>query len=75
MHTFECGNAVIVHNGDYSGNVEIRVINRHSVYAAIEIPSSVLFQFVAEAVRQRKISKIGNETTGELLGLPENICK
>ncbi len=53
----------IVHRGDMSGELEIR--NGDTV---IKMPSRVIFELVADYLRDRRISVLEQATTEELLG-------
>lgn len=65
MHTTEIDDAVFNHNGDYSGNVRITDENGN----VCEVSFDALKGFVAEYVRQEKISKLENAWYDEVLGL------
>jgi hypothetical protein len=67
-HTTKYGDITFIHDGDYSGVVEI-VRNNAAIYQNIMIPCETLFQFVANAVREKKIGKLEQSNYDEILGL------
>jgi hypothetical protein len=62
-HTTNHGGTRFIHNGDYSGEVEIQ----HSDQEAVWVPFSDLLQFVADYVRQEKIAKLEQASGREVL--------
>lgn len=79
MHTTRSHKGwVFLHNGDFSGNVQLRKIdpntdeveekdNRH---VEVEVPSEVLIHFAAEVVRSRRMSDLEQATPEQILDLP-----
>lgn len=66
MHTYHCNNDIAIHhNGDYSGEAEIVTSNG----TTIKIECKDLFTFVADAIRQAKISSLEQQETEEILGI------
>ncbi len=68
MHTTNIENFTFIHNGDYSGNAQIQ---RESWERPVYIPCSVLLEFAAELVRNRKIEALEQADAAELLGLKQ----
>jgi len=73
MHTFERTlkdkKFYIQHNGDFSGDVAINVVENYpkkETYSLI-VPMDLLLDFVAEYVRYNKIDKIEQADTEQLL--------
>ena len=66
-------NVVILHNGDYSGEVIIRKLrndgNRDENVGEIVLQLEDLLEFVCSYVRSEKISKLEQATPEEILGL------
>ena len=66
-------NVVILHNGDYSGEVIIRKLrndgNRDENVGEIVLQFEDLLEFVCSYVRSEKISKLEQATPEEILGL------
>lgn len=66
---------VAIHDGDYRGEVILRQIRRRPapegdvILKEIAVPSSVLFGYVASAVRHLKTVQIGDATDNEILGI------
>lgn len=69
MHTFKTDKTVIHYNSDMSGNV---VLTNKETGNEIEIPCSDLLDFVAAYIKERKISRLENMETIEILGIPEH---
>ena len=72
MHTFKTTNANFICNGDFSGSVTIISNNLTcgiNEDGNFEIETSDIFDFVAEAIRNKKVSQAESMTTKELLGL------
>lgn len=68
MHTFEKGDWVILHNGDFSGFVEIKHMQHDHVLGSMKVPFAVLEALVAEKVRQDRIAELEQAAPSELLG-------
>lgn len=71
MHTFmykdpDGVGVVINHNGDYSGDAQVRVSTPGGDAVSIEIPCNALISFCGEAVRGKLISAL--EDTELLMG-------
>ncbi len=66
MHTTKIDAFTFTHNGDFSGNVEIR---RTSWERSVFVPACDLRAFVAEMVRAEKLRAVEQATPAELLGL------
>lgn len=67
MHTVHFGEYTTFHyNGDYSGDV---IIKRHGISDSGEmrLPIDALEFFIAEAIRARKIEKLEQATTKQIL--------
>jgi hypothetical protein len=64
MHTFQGNSCHINYNADYSGSCYIA-----SEDIEIQIDINDLFDFVAEAVRNSKMSVLEDAKTKDLLGL------
>ena len=64
MITFECENSIFHYNSDMSGKVIII-----SVGNEIEINGKDILDFVANYVRDRKISMLESEDTNKILGI------
>ena len=63
MHTTEIGKTLFIHNGDYSGDVTIKVKKGDE----IKIPLDDLLEFVGGYVRDQKISKLEQMSGKEVL--------
>jgi predicted glutamine amidotransferase len=74
MHTYNTKNMSFIHNGDFSGDVLI-CSNKLDYGISDErdekfkIPMDELLDFVAEAVRSKKISELESMTAKQLLGI------
>jgi len=68
MHTFEHGNWVVNHNGDFSGFVEIKHMQHEFVLGSMKVPFAVLECLVAEKIRAEKIAELEQMSAVELLG-------
>lgn len=64
MHTTNIGDTTFSHNGDYDGIVEVRRLG-----GILSIPFEDLKEFVAEHVRTKRIGKMEDATTDEILGI------
>lgn len=62
-HTFKGESCTIIHNGDYSSDVQIIGITGQSVVVSVED----LLMFAAEYVRQEKITKLEEADWREIL--------
>lgn len=69
MHSFNSEGVTIHHNGDLSDDVYIERLGVSHVPESIKIPAKVLLDFVAGYVRDKRIGKIENMSTEEVLGL------
>ena len=67
MHTFSEGDYVILHDGDYQGEVIIR--DNKEPFGEVVVPAALLRGFVAKQIRQNKISKLEQLSDNEVLGL------
>ena len=68
MHTVEIDGYAIPHNGDYSGDAIIQPPKGKE----ITIPCAVLFEFVGQAVIDRRVSELEQQTGIEALGLVDD---
>jgi len=68
MHTFEGKKTRIFYSSDLSGDV-IVVVSKETTLE-MEVPGQDLLDFVAEHVRQQRITQLEDMTTEALLGLP-----
>jgi hypothetical protein len=75
MHSTTLRNYTILHHGDYSGDVEIVRHVEDPLEAdanfRVTVPADILFRFVADAVRLRRISQLENMTDQQILGLKD----
>lgn len=71
MHTFKGQSCVILHNGDYSGDATIRVLNTEEteVKAEVIISCNDLFEFVAAYVKDEKMGQIEKADFKQLFGI------
>jgi hypothetical protein len=67
MHSFDVGKITFLHNGDFSGDVQIVMPPVHGVRAGLHVPFAALKALVAKYVRQEKISALEHSTDDELL--------
>mgnify|MGYP000974529593 CR=1 FL=1 len=72
MYTYKTKNAAFICNSDFSGSVKI--VGNNSTCGInedgkFEIEISDLLDFVADAVRDKRISDIENMNTKDVLGL------
>lgn len=65
MHTFNSAGVTIHHNRDTSGNAIISDASGKQ----LTVPCAVLFKFVAEIIRSRRIARIEQLPANALLGL------
>jgi hypothetical protein len=67
MHTttLHGSTALILHHGDYQGDVTIR----DSADRTVHVPADLLRQFVANQVRGEQIGRLESLSTNEILGL------
>lgn len=74
-HSFQTEKVTIIHNGDYSGDAEIVVpysagaLETHQgvEYVRIHVPTEDLLAFVAEAIRDKMITRIERASADEIL--------
>lgn len=70
MHHFKGNKGTeFFHNGDFSGNVSIKVPVSKSVSQEIEVAFEDLKELVAEFVRSEKIGKLEDAEADEILGV------
>jgi len=67
MHTTEGKTTRFIHNGDYSGDVEL--INKKTGKSMGKVPFDELLMLVADCVRSEKVGRIEAATDKEILGL------
>lgn len=72
MHSFKQGDWAIIHNGDYSGNVEIKKFDSKNpdfkpALAQITVPFALLEAFVAEKYRSDRIAELEQMSAEDLL--------
>ncbi len=76
MHTTTIDEHRFNHNGDYSGDVLISgavvEIDGYDGSTTVTIPFEVLAEFVAEAVRNQRTSRLEQLEWRDLLGLRRN---
>jgi hypothetical protein len=65
-HTQHIDEFTIIHDGDYTGNVQIQ---RKTWQRPVWVPFWVLKRLVAEAVRDKRIAELEQASADELLGL------
>jgi hypothetical protein len=68
MHTHEGKKTTFFHNGDYSGDVIIKLLETG---LEMRVDAHDLIDFVTEYVRGQRIAALEDMTTEELLGLPK----
>ena len=69
MHTTQSGNTTFIHNGDYSGEVEIIRSDPAGKTTRIIVPFRDLVAIVASAVRQARTTAIEAMNDADLLGI------
>lgn len=70
-HTYIASRTNFIHDGDYTGMVEIRPQLESGAIAAIEIPIEDLFDFAASMVADKRISKLEDASWAQILGVGE----
>lgn len=58
-----------LHNGDFSGDVEIRQYDKNYDYASVTLPFEDLVALVAECVRDKAIAALEQADPHEILGM------
>lgn len=64
MHTYEIDGILFHYNSDMSGNVLI--VNKNSK-EELEVNGEAILSFIANYIRDRKVSRLDNMTTKEIL--------
>lgn len=64
MHTSKYGMTTFIHNGDFSGEIEIRDVRTGK---EIEIPFLDLKCLMAQYVRDKRIAKLEQQTAEDIL--------
>lgn len=64
MHTYEIDGVLFHYNSDMSGNVLI--VNKNSK-EELEVNGEAILSFIANYIRDRKVSRLDNMTTKEIL--------
>lgn len=68
MHTTEAHGVAFIHHGDYSGEVRIVAPDGQE----LEVPADALISFVAEFVRDKKMTQLEDASERELFGLQQD---
>lgn len=66
MHTFNGGSCIIHYDGDFSGEAIICNKNNNT---EVRVDTQDLIDFIAEYVRNKKVGRLENMNSDEILGV------